>query len=339
MSVFSVNVLQFRDRPFNIGVKTGEAIQHHSIIKTFEALTKDKIDVVRMRSIYATYAPHLLEELDGLAQGLDISFSKAAAMFSGYDVPKTEAMGCSAVATPDYYVRNYDFAPELYDGVFSLVQSEHSYASAGYSLQIVGRHEGVNEKGVVIGLHFVSNYGYTTGLAPWMAVRMVLDTCSSVDEATVMLKEMPHAACYNFSVGDNLGNSAVVEATPDKVVVRPGQSSLACANHFQDALLKSNNRTSIEGSTKRHNYLDNLEDKKRSHEEMFHHFSSVTSPVFFTDYKDLFGTLHTFSYAYSDARILTTIAQSSHVLDINFQQWVKGEDLNVHCLKGFIEDN
>src|SRR5699024_11246032 len=84
------------------------------------------------------------------------SHRKAAALFSGYDMPKAEALGCSAMMTKKYYVRNYDFSPDLYDGLFSLIQPDTSFATAGYNLQILGRHDGVNQEGLVAGLHFRS---------------------------------------------------------------------------------------------------------------------------------------------------------------------------------------
>ncbi|EKN70069.1 hypothetical protein BABA_06821 [Neobacillus bataviensis LMG 21833] len=339
MSKFSVSVHQIRDNSFNIGVKMGQFIKNKPILKMLESITKPEIDYKDMESIYSDFAPHLLCELDGLAQGLEISPNKAASLFSGYDVPKTEAMGCSAVITKDYYVRNYDFSPVLYDKVFSLIQPETSFASAGYNLQILGRHDGVNEEGLVLGLHFVSNSDYAIGISPWTAIRMVLDKCSSIDDAIYMLKKIPHSACYNFSLGDKTGNIAEVEASPEKVIVRNGQSFMSCVNHFQDDMIKNKNRISIEGSILRNDYLLSLKDKNYTHRQMFDNFKSIHSPVFFTDYNNLFGTLHTFSYSYNDSRILTTIAQSSQVLDINFQNWVDGENINDYILQGVIEES
>ena len=109
-------------------------------------------------------------------------------------------------------------------------------------------------------------------------------------------------------------------------------------NHFQDDQIKSKNRPSIEGSLKRNKHLLGLKDKDLSHYEMFHHFKSVESPIFFTDYDHLFGTLHTFSYSYQDSKILTTIAQSKQTLEINFQDWVNGEDIEEESLNGFIQE-
>ncbi|MCA0149467.1 MULTISPECIES: C45 family peptidase [Rossellomorea] len=337
MPEFKIQVFQMRANSYLIGVDTGEKMRATSILQILGSITKQEIDLSEMKSIYSSIAPHLLDELDGLAEGFSISFHKAAALFSGYDVPKTEAMGCSSLLTKDYYVRNYDFSPDLYDGVFSLVQPEQTFASAGYNLQLLGRHDGVNEHGLVAGLHFVSYDGYRKGVSPWVGIRMVLDTCSSLEEAVALLKEIPHYACYNFSIGDRNGNIAEVEASPEKVVVRYGESFLSCVNHFQDEQMKRKNRSSIEGSLERNKHLLSLNEKQLSHRQLFQHFKNNESPIFFTDYENLFGTLHTFSYSYHESRILTTIAGSKQVLDVNFQDWVNGDDIRGKNLSGNIE--
>lgn len=333
---FEVKILQLRDNSYQIGYQTGESIRNNEIVKTWGGITKPEIDIFNMKSIYKTFAPHLLEELQGLAESLNISGEKAACMFSGYDVPKTEAMGCSAVMTKDYYVRNYDFGPELYDCLFSMVQSEKTFASAGYNLQAIGRHDGVNEHGLTIGLHFVSNDDYSVGLSPWISIRMILDTCKTTDDAIQLLKELPHSACYNFSIGDNHGNIAVVEATPQNVFIRKDDELLSCVNHFQIEELKGKNRPILEGSLKRNGYIQKFKQSKLSYKEMFNQFADEQSPLFFNNYKELFGTLHTFSYSYKEQRILTSVARSNKSLEINFKKWLSGQNIKDKILNGFI---
>lgn len=337
MSELNVAILQIRDTSFNIGFEMGKHIQSQPILKTLEMITKPEIDYENMKSIYSAFAPHLFDELQGLSEALEISPEKAAALFSGYDVPKTEAMGCSTIITKEYYVRNYDFSPVLYDRCLSLLQPESTFSSVGYNLQVIGRHDGVNNHGLVLGLHFVSNNDYSQGLSAWTSIRMILDTCSSLDDAVHMLKEIPHSACYNFSIGDRKGNMAVVEASPETVIVRRGQALLSCVNHFQDQGLEKKNRPVIDGSIKRNKYLQDFQDRQLTHDEMFSTFANKNSPVFFTDYDQFFGTLHTFSYSFQDSRILTAIARSNQVLEFHFDEWVAGNNIDQQSLTGRIE--
>ncbi|SDQ06427.1 C45 family autoproteolytic acyltransferase/hydolase [Virgibacillus salinus] len=337
MSDFNVNIFQHRGSSYKIGLNLGQQIAGTPIIDIFENITREQIDVTNMKAIYSTFSPHLLEELEGLAEGAQIPWQKAAALFSGFDVPRPEAMGCSAMVTNAYYVRNYDFSPALYDGYFSLIQPEEGFASAGYNLQVLGRHDAVNQHGLVVGLHFVSNNGYTEGISAWITIRMVLDTCSTVTDAIEMLREIPHAACYNFSMGDKKGNIAVVEASPDSVIVRKDESYLTCVNHFQDKSQQHNNRSVINNSEKRHTYIQSIKNEQLTQQEAFDHFRDKKSPLFYTDYEELFGTLHTFAYDFKDSRLLTAIAQSSQIIDINFDDWVAGKAIRDQNLQGIIE--
>ncbi|WP_323741894.1 C45 family peptidase [Salinibacillus xinjiangensis] len=331
---FQVDILQLRNNPYEIGVRLGEWVKDKPIFQSFKSITKTEIDHTSMKHILQTYTPHLVEEIQGLADGVGVSFQKAAALFSGYDVPKVDAMGCTAFVNQHFYVRNYDFSPELYDGIFTLVQPNQSNAIAGYNLQLLGRHDGVNEQGLVGGIHFVSNVDYRKGFSAWTSLRMVLDVCSTVDDAYHLLKELPHAACYNFSLADQHGNMAVVEASPEQVNKRSHPSSMYCVNRFQTKPMEDKNRSNIEGSLKRESFLETI--KSESHEELFNLFRNIDSPLFFTDYEELFGTIHTFSYSFHNSRILTTIAQGHEPLDIDFRKWLNGHDVKEDTMKGMI---
>ncbi|MEC0305397.1 C45 family autoproteolytic acyltransferase/hydrolase [Paenibacillus lautus] len=335
MPDYTVHILQLREDNYHNGLKLGRRLRNQPILKAFEAITKSEIDTEQLKSIYNEFAPQLLSELEGLAEGLEMPLPKAAALLGGYDVPKIAAMGCSAMITPSYYVRNYDFTPAFYDGYFTMAQADQGLASAGYNLQALGRHDGVNEKGLAAGLHFVSFDGYQTGLSPWISVRMILESCATVEEASYMLRHIPHAACYNFSIGDAGGNTGVVEASPDQVITRAGEeAAIACVNHYE--ALTGKNRPSIEHSVRRKRYIDSLDAEQLTQTEAFGLFKEHKSPLFFTDYDDLFGTLHTFSYSFEEGRVMTSLAQGS-VLDFSFRDWARGHDIQEAALTGHID--
>ncbi|MFS0749337.1 C45 family autoproteolytic acyltransferase/hydolase [Oceanobacillus sp. 1P07AA] len=335
--LYQVNILQSRGSAFNIGYYMGQKLKNKTIIGVYKEKMKPAIDIQQMESVFSAFAPHLIEELKGISEGLEISYKEAAAIFSGYDIPKMDAMGCSATITNDYYVRNYDFTPLLYDHIFSLVDSEVAYATAGFTQQVLGRLDGVNSEGLVMGLHFVSFKEFQTGISAWTAIRMVLDTCSDTDEAVKMLKEIPHAACYNFSIGDRSGNIAVVEASPMQVVVRENVSYLTCVNHFQQPEIHKKNREHIGFSQKRDAFMQDLKYQNLSINKMFQRFKDTQSPLFFKNYDELFGTLHTFAYSFSDSQVTTCLAQSNQVLSFRLSDWLKGEELLLSQMSGTIE--
>src|SRR5699024_10515564 len=127
MSDFTVNIFQQRGSSYQNGLRLGREVNGTRIPQTFEMITRPEIDTDNLKAIYRSFAPHLLDELEGLADGMEIPWSRAAALFSGYDVPRPIALGCSAMLTDAYYVRNYDFSPELYDSYFSLIQPAKAF--------------------------------------------------------------------------------------------------------------------------------------------------------------------------------------------------------------------
>ena len=75
---------------------------------------------------------------------------------------------------------------------------------------------------------------------------MILESCGTVEEASYMLRHIPHAACYNYSIGDARGNMAVVEASPDQVITRAGgEAAIACVNHYEALTGKTGHPSSI----------------------------------------------------------------------------------------------
>lgn len=138
---------------------------------------------------------------------------QAVAWF-GNDGLRMPTGGCSAVLSGGVYGRNYDFRPRQYQACFALVQVRGTYASIGGSHQLTGRLDGMNERGLAIGLHLVKARPRSPGLTSTLLVRQVLDSCATTAEATALLRSLPHAMQYNYSLLDAGGLAAVVEASP-----------------------------------------------------------------------------------------------------------------------------
>ena len=120
------------------------------------------------------------------------------------------------------YGRNYDFAPDRYDGLLAAIQPDNVYASIGFTDRITGRDDGMNEHGLCVGLHHVNEMNWQPGLVCILIVRIVLDQCATTREAVDLLKRLPHGLGFNYSLLDANHNSAVVEASPTGVAVRLG---------------------------------------------------------------------------------------------------------------------
>ncbi len=149
-----VDVLQIRGTSFRNGYIQGKQL-NRELMHTFSIMEENDRNAEAVIPIYQELAPHLVDELHGLADGLAIPFLKAATLFGGYNIPKIKGMGCSSVINRDFAVRNYEFSPKLYDKRLVLIQPEEGFASIGHSLHVIGGHEGVNQGSHVCFLHEV----------------------------------------------------------------------------------------------------------------------------------------------------------------------------------------
>ena len=71
--------------------------------------------------------------------------------------------------------------------------------------QVRSRLDGMNEQGFMIGLHLVRTSPRLPGLSCVLIVRMILDQCASTGDAIAMLRALPHAMLYNYSLLDAKG--------------------------------------------------------------------------------------------------------------------------------------
>jgi predicted choloylglycine hydrolase len=244
---------------------------------------------------------------------------------------------CSAVMSAGVYGRNYDFRPRYYGARFIAMAPDGSHASIGSSELITGRLDGMNQHGLVIGLHLVRMRPRLPGFSSVLIVRMVLDQCATTAEAVALLRALPHAMQYNYSLLDAAGAAAVVEAVPGCVAVRTG-AWLACTNHFQSPLLRPLNRRAAH-SQARLPPLEAWAARGLRAEAILTALNRSTSPAFHHGYRRGAGTLHTIVVEPAKRRLLIGIggdaaALEEDMLDVSFDAWVGGEDLAVTHLDG-----
>jgi predicted choloylglycine hydrolase len=326
-----VEVVELKGAAFQIGLKQGAALKKRRTADISDA------DVTAGKKLLDELSPSLLEELAGLASGLGTDLGTAIHIYGGYNL-QMPSMGCTSLANRSFYVRNYDFNDVLYDGRLVLIRPNNGYASIGFSQQVVGRLDGMNEKGLTAGLHLVNEKAEQVGIQGFLETticRLILDQCASVKEAVELIKQVPHQYCYNFSIMDKKGNSAIVEATPDSKVVHYN-SELICTNHFQSGKLKSKNRPSIDVSIRRSKYLDKMDKESLTPISAYHIFNNENSPLFFKHYKEYFGTLHTVVYCQQDLRVILGVGGDCEPYAISFDEWLAGETTLPQILEGTI---
>ena len=331
-----VRVVELHGSPFDYGLKQSNEIKSTLLYKHIPLLRdlSNHSNAEKAIALLNDIAPNLVEELRGLAKGMDMNLETIVQIYSGYSMEFPE-MGCTALIHDGYYVRNYDFSPELYDARLVFSKPIDGYTSVGFSQQVLGRLDGMNEKGLVVGLHFVNSDQKSDGFLATTIVRILLDQCANVEEAIDLISIIPHGYCYNYSMTDRSGRGIIVEASPDKQLVNFRNPQI-CTNHFQSKALENKNRKNIQSSLKRKEYIGSLLREELTPLTAFGHFNEGNSPLFFKHYKEYFGTLHTVVYSPNDLSLLVGVGEDCVPTELSLKKFLDGAIKLPQFLKGII---
>ncbi|MCL1702558.1 C45 family peptidase [Lysinibacillus sp. Bpr_S20] len=334
-----VRLVELSGNYYQFGLEQGSEVRSLPILKQLEQLGKLNVNsnVQKAKELLKSVSPNLFEELIGLAEGLDMEIDHTVKLFSGYDVAFPQ-MGCTTLVNDGYYVRNYDFSSEMYDARLVWTNPTDGYASVGFSQQIFGRLDGMNEKGLIVGLHFVNNEYREEGFMATTIVRMLLEQCANMEEALNFITNIPHGYCYNYSITDQSGSSVIVEASPQQQIIN-FTHPLICTNHFESERLREKNRKEVQGSVKRKDYVSSLLSESLSPMSTYHHFNDESSPLFFTQYKEYFGTLHTVVYSSNDLSIIIGVGGNSKPMKFSLKEYKEGTFVLPEYMKGTIKHN
>ncbi|MGE7839522.1 C45 family autoproteolytic acyltransferase/hydrolase [Lysinibacillus sp. NPDC093712] len=332
-----VSVVSLMGDAYDVGFQQSKEIQSSAHLVQDELLLalSATCNAQEAQEALQYVSPNLLQEIKGLASGLEQSYESVIKMYSGYNMTFPD-MGCTSFVHDGHYVRNYDFSPALYDARLVFSNPSEGYASIGFSQQIIGRLDGMNEKGLVVGLHFVNNEWEGDGFLASTIVRILLERCKNIEEAVLQLKKIPHRYCYNYSMIDQSGKVVVVEATPTEQIVFE-KHSFMCTNHFESQELKEKNKASIDNSIQRKRYINHfVANACTTAMSAFQYFNDGDSPLFFKQYKEYFGTLHTVVYSPNQLEVIVGIGENSEPLTFSMHQFIRGELILPTTIKGKI---
>lgn len=329
-------VVQFRGSYYDFGYYQAQQILKTNYLENRMKMRasiaqKFHADVTVVTNLLNLYAPSLVDELTGLADGLNLPFETVILYFGGYY--ENQKSGCSIVLQKDFIVRNYDQEPSTYDGRYVLFQPNNGgYATIGPTMQIVGRTDGMNEHGLVIGYNFVNSRKHGDGFVCNMIARIVLEACKTTDEAITLLEKIPHKHAFNYCLLDASGKTAVVEASSRHTAVR---DALVCTNHFEK--LTDENRYTMADSIRRVELMQQVAKDQPSVIEAYSLLNSSDGGVFAKKYSAWDGTIHTATY--EPQKLFTAISFGSNRMPMpfNFNKWIQGDDLAVTKLKGVLQ--
>jgi predicted choloylglycine hydrolase len=200
----------------------------------------------------AALHPLLLDEIHGHADGQTLSYNELLRIIcrqrlGGRSVPAPvvpEAGGCTSVAwySPEGHVivgRNYDFHEVQRIRQRIRLKPQGSPATVGMRGSVpAGRYDGVNDAGLFVCLHIVLSQHpelVRPGVPFHLIPRLLLETCSTVNEALDIITEIPHLHSFNYLVADP-HTFAVVECHADRLRIRYPERNgnvLACGNFYR----------------------------------------------------------------------------------------------------------
>ncbi|MDO5521668.1 MAG: C45 family peptidase [bacterium] len=276
-----------------------------------DRLTKQ--DMEDALTVYKTYCPGIVEELKGFSKEADIPIENIAFTWMTYLVPGCSSMILLGDKSTDGHtkiIRNYEFSMEDEDLAVCRTAPEEKYAHVSGTIAVFGRCEGVNECGLAVSM---SSCGFPVsnlegmrppkikGLQFWAVIRTLLENCKDVEEAMVLLKEMPIAYNVNLYVADEKGNGILFETMDGKKAWKQQTSKdealyLCGTNHIVIPEFRVNEPVGMRNSVIRYQVLHSyLESKKQFDEDEVTQFMLTDYPAGMTThfYKDWFGTIKT----------------------------------------------
>ncbi|MBW5421435.1 peptidase C45 [Streptomyces sp. BG9H] len=195
-------------------------------------------DIAAHRDAVVAALPDLAEETDGLAVGAGIDRDAAWLLqlrreLLGYS--RVTAGDCTTYASVrggPVLAQTVDLNGDLDDQIAVLSVTGPRRRSLVLSFGGLLGYLGVNDAGVAVGLNLVLGGEWAPGVPPYLAIRHVLDSADSVDEAVRMLCDLPLASSRSFMVcGER--RAVCVEALGAERRVLEGDD-LSHTNHFLD---------------------------------------------------------------------------------------------------------
>lgn len=196
------------------------------------------------------YAPHLAEEIRGIAEGAKISLEEAYLLQLRAEMTQLtlegEAVseGCTSFALPKgmtadgevWTGQNLDLAPVYKDfGIMLEIRPEKGPAILCYTQIGTLGHAGINSAGMGLMINALYSSGWKPGLPRPVIYRRILEK-QSFSEALDAVVLARRASSCNYLISHQSGKMADIEVTPEEHgVIGPQNELLVHANHFEHA--------------------------------------------------------------------------------------------------------
>lgn len=207
--------------------------------------------------------------------------------------PPPYIQGCSqAVWTGEesMLVRNYDYAPQLFEGVV-LKSCWHERTVLAMTDCLIGALDGINDAGLCVSLNFGGRKVVGDGFGAPIIVRYLLEFCTTVEEAKEKLSGLRTHMSYSLLVLDRSGSFITAFLRPDGDTVF--RQIPASTNHQDEVEWRRHAEATatIERQQFMLERLSSLDETLDGFVQSFLH-----PPLRSTQYDRGFGTLYTATY-------------------------------------------
>ncbi len=277
-----MNIISLSGDYYEVGYGLGKMLksriknipQYKKIKKNFIPIVEK--DVEENISIVEKHFPEFLRELNGFCDATGFDFEVHKKILSGRSKGSCSIFG---IKNKDnlFVGRTYDWMKGINDlCTFSFVNNKEAFSSISCSDMLLlphhkmnyrnlwpGPEDGINERGLFIGLTFAHVKEQQAGLPCFLVIQRILDKCKNVDRAVSFLKKVELQYPHNFFVADKSGKMRIVECTlKEREVVRPEKNILIKTNHFTHPNLKEKDKV-FEDSVKRYSYIEKTLEKSK----------------------------------------------------------------------------
>ncbi len=260
----SIRIVDLRGDPAAIGRQHGQKLGknirllHEKYLRPWFGTTEQYGGALEIAGQFGNFMqPEHKAEIDALAKAAGLPPN--ASMLANCFLDLAPMTACSTVslpakAAPDgvaRFGRTLDFASmDVADRhtIVLVMHPKNRYAFATVTWPgLIGALSGMNEHGLTLANMEVSRPRIPPRAMPYILLyRTVLEQCRTVEEAIALLRKTARQTSNNLMLMDPAGNRAVVEITPEKIVVRkgPADAALISTNHQRGSDLDSPGRCS-----------------------------------------------------------------------------------------------
>lgn len=265
---------RFKNSHYEAGFRYGCLLNKNN--KILDSCPTFSIDADRLAfgkkctEVIENYYPEIIEEIRGLADGNKASFEFLSTLiFSMYCYDVNNRCSCFAFKNNQDIIfgRNSDFLvsiEKLYMNVIYKLNNVYSFN--GNTTAFIEIEDGMNEKGLSVGLTFIPIEKVKPGFNVGVLTRFLLEKCTSVNESIEALKKLPIASGGTLTIADKKGDMAVVELHPDEInIIYPNNNYVCATNIFTSNKMKKYNLSYFDNwqALERYNTLESSLKKQK----------------------------------------------------------------------------